>query len=87
VRLNNPWINSGNNVAPFDQKFYLALDLTVGATDGWFPDGEGQKPWLDSSLSAMSDFWIARDKWWNRWSTDPKVRGFAIKSVKMSEVC
>jgi hypothetical protein len=35
----------------------------------------------------MSDFWIARNKWWNNWSTDPKVRGFAIKSVKMSEVC
>lgn len=67
--------------------FYLVLDLSVGATDGWFPDGEGGKPWLDNSGTSMSDFWLSKDKWWNQWSTDPKERGFAIDSVKMWEVC
>jgi len=35
----------------------------------------------------MSDFWLAKDKWWNNWSKDPKVRGFAIDSVKMWKTC
>jgi len=87
IKLTNPWIQSDNNVAPFDQPFYLVLDLAVGATNGWFPDGEGGKPWIDDSGTAMSDFWIAKDRWWNAWSSDPKVRGFAIKSVKMWKTC
>jgi hypothetical protein len=92
-----------NNNAPFDQRkyrqsalvrvtadalaFYLTLSLGVGATDGWFPDGEGGKPWLDNSLSAMSDFWNAKNRWWNAWPSDSKIRGFAIKSVKMWKTC
>jgi hypothetical protein len=67
--------------------FYLILSLGVGSTDGWFPDGEGGKPWIDDSGTAMSDFWIAKDKWWNNWSSDPTVRGFAIKSVNMWKTC
>jgi hypothetical protein len=30
--------------------FYLILDLAVGGTNGWFPDGN-EKPWLDGSTS------------------------------------
>ena len=30
--------------------FYLILDVAVGGTNGWFPDGSG-KPWLDGSTS------------------------------------
>lgn len=70
-----------------DLAFYLTLSLGVGGIDGWFPDGEGGKPWLDNSLSAMSDFWNAKNRWWNAWPSDPKVRGFAIKSVKMWKTC
>ncbi|KAK4685148.1 protection of telomeres protein 1, partial [Tremellales sp. Uapishka_1] len=87
IKLTNPWIQSGNNVAPFDQPFYLILDLAVGATDGWFPDGEGGKPWLDDSGTSMSDFWIAKDKWYPSWPTDVTKRGMAIESVKMWEKC
>ncbi|ODO09972.1 hypothetical protein I350_02196 [Cryptococcus amylolentus CBS 6273] len=88
VKLTNPWSSSENNNAPFDQKFYLAIDLAVGSTDGWFPDSEGGKPWTDDSASAMSDFWAARSKWnGTSWSSDPKTRGFAVDTVKVWEVC
>ncbi|WVQ73286.1 hypothetical protein IAR50_002854 [Cryptococcus sp. DSM 104548] len=88
VKLTDPWSSSDNNNAPFDQKFYLAIDMAVGSMDGWFPDGEGSKPWTDDSASAMSDFWAARSKWYGTsWSSDPKVRGFAVDTVKMWEVC
>lgn len=34
--------------------FYLILDVAVGGTNGWFPDGVDNKPWLDGSRSARS---------------------------------
>lgn len=35
----NPWdiSNSTTGNAPFDQEFYLILNVAVGATNGWFP--------------------------------------------------
>ncbi|KAJ3709694.1 concanavalin A-like lectin/glucanase domain-containing protein [Lentinula guzmanii] len=50
VALQDPWIN-GTKAAPFDQRFYLILDVGVGGTNGWFPDGP-EKPWLDGSLNT-----------------------------------
>lgn len=32
--------------------FYLILDVAVGGTNGWWPDGAGKKPWLNGALSA-----------------------------------
>jgi len=34
----NPWENE-NNAAPFNQEFYLILNVAVGGTNGYFPDG------------------------------------------------
>jgi hypothetical protein len=53
IVLQNPWIH-GPNSAPFDQQFYLVLNVAVGGTNGWFPDGAGSKPWLDGSLSTYT---------------------------------
>lgn len=44
----NPWAGRGNS-APFDQSFYLIIDLAAGGTSGWFPDNVGGKPWFDGS--------------------------------------
>ena len=46
----NPWLN-GTNAAPFDKPFYLIMNVAVGGTNGWFPDGVGDKPWIDQSVS------------------------------------
>jgi hypothetical protein len=35
--LRNPWFTSENSNAPFDQKFYLILNVAVGSHNGWFP--------------------------------------------------
>jgi beta-glucanase (GH16 family) len=48
----NPWKNGGKN-APFDQKFYLILNVAVGAQNGWFFDGEGNKPWVRNSIHYL----------------------------------
>ncbi|WWC88556.1 uncharacterized protein L201_003467 [Kwoniella dendrophila CBS 6074] len=87
IKLINPWLSSQENVAPFDQPFYLMIDLAVGSQDGWFPDGTGGKPWIDQSGSAMSDFWLAKNKWWdaswNKKGSKAEDKAFAIQSVKM----
>lgn len=57
----NPWKNSGPN-APFDQKFYLILNVAVGAQNGWFWDAKGNKPWVDGSDFAARDFWNGMSK-------------------------
>ena len=36
-------------------EFYLIMNVGVGSTNGWFPDGQGKKPWLNH---ARSMFWI-----------------------------
>jgi hypothetical protein len=66
VIVQNPY-QDAKAIAPFDQKFYLILDLAVGGTSGWFPDGKGGKPWFDGSLTAMRDFAKAKDKWYATW--------------------
>lgn len=80
VVVTNPWSASPN--APYDQEFYLIIDLAVGGTSGWFPDQVGDKPWYDSANSAMSDFTHAHDTWTKTWPSDGR-RDFVIQSVKM----
>ena len=33
----DPWSNTGRKNTPFDQPFYLILNVAVGGTNGWFP--------------------------------------------------
>jgi len=35
------------------EAFYLIMNVAVGGTNGWFPDGN-EKPWLDGSQSKLS---------------------------------
>jgi hypothetical protein len=42
-------------------EFYLILNVAVGSTNGWFPEGQGNKPWLDQ---AQSEFASRSNSWW-----------------------
>jgi beta-glucanase (GH16 family) len=83
TRLTNPWASPGCSNTPFDQPFYLILNVAIGGTNGWFQDGESNKPWIDSSPRAMKDFWLAKDQWYSTW-TDPTMQ---IKKVSMWQQC
>jgi hypothetical protein len=85
IVLKNPWVN-GTKAAPFDQLFYLILDVGVGGTNGWFPDGH-EKPWLDGSLTAMLDFVKTKDKWYPTWPTNVEDRSLVVDYVKMWQQC
>lgn len=51
IPLANPWLNGTKNAAPFDQDFYLIMNVAVGSTTGWFPDWQGNKPWRNNAES------------------------------------
>ena len=80
TRLSDPWAYTGSNASPFDQDFYLVLNVAVGGTNGWFSDGKSGKPWIDGSSRAKRDFWEAREQWYPSWDAQGQME---VKSVKM----
>jgi hypothetical protein len=54
--LVDPWSQTGNPSTPFDQPFFLILNVGVGSRNGFFQDGIGEKPWTDAGF-ATSDFY------------------------------
>eukprot|EP00808_Paulinella_micropora_P000624 g51708.t1 len=62
----NPWMGA-SRAAPFDQEFYVILNLAVGGTNGYFPDNQGGKCWQNSSPHAINDFWNCRNSWLPTW--------------------
>eukprot|EP00238_Polyblepharides_amylifera_P011564 CAMPEP_0196579496 /NCGR_PEP_ID=MMETSP1081-20130531/22034_1 /TAXON_ID=36882 /ORGANISM="Pyramimonas amylifera, Strain CCMP720" /LENGTH=233 /DNA_ID=CAMNT_0041899113 /DNA_START=633 /DNA_END=1331 /DNA_ORIENTATION=- len=65
--FHNPWESSPENAAPFDQEFYIVINLAIGGVSGYFPDGVGNKPWNDQSSTAAKDFWDGREQWYPTW--------------------
>lgn len=68
----NPWTRDGaSRMAPFDQEFYMIINLAVGGTNGFFWDGlrndNGAKPWTNDSPTAFRDFWNGRNQWLPSW--------------------
>jgi hypothetical protein len=80
TRLENPWFGTKSNASPFDQDFYLVINLAVGGTNGWFEDGKSGKPWIDANPRARTEFWSAKDQWWPTWQ---KRSSFKIRRVRM----
>jgi beta-glucanase (GH16 family) len=80
----NPWAG-GSAAAPFDQEFYLILNVAVGGTGTYFPDFPG-KPWNNQSPTAAREFWANRGAWLRTWPND-NTRALAIDSVKIWREC
>ena len=86
THLVDPWSQFGHNQAPFDQEFYLILNVAVGGTNGWFEDGKSGKPWVDSSATAKKDFWNQRNVWYPTW-TAPGAGQMEVSKVEMWQQC
>ncbi|THH12946.1 hypothetical protein EW146_g7223 [Bondarzewia mesenterica] len=97
IILANPWAGRGNS-APFDQPFYLIMDVAIGGTNGWFPDGAGNKPWLNGAINAMQLFAEAQDEWYPSWPQSDEDRAMIVEAdimvfvlfrdyVKMWQLC
>ncbi|GKT96618.1 LOW QUALITY PROTEIN: beta-1,3-glucan-binding protein [Colletotrichum tofieldiae] len=77
------WSQTGRSNTPFDQRFYLIINVAVGGTNGWFEDGKSGKPWVGTSPNAKKDFWQARDQWLPTW-TSPEL---TVSKVSMWQQC
>jgi hypothetical protein len=60
--FDNPW-KGEPNAAPFNREFYLLINLAVGGTAEYFPEGMGGKPWSNKSPHSVNEFWNARGAW------------------------
>lgn len=83
TRVVDVWSQTDHDNTPFDQEFYLILNLAVGGTNGWFEDGKSSKPWVNESPNAKKDFWEARDKWYPTWK-QPQLE---VSRVVMMQQC
>jgi len=86
TQLQDVWSQTGRDQTPFDQEFYLILNVAVGGTNGWFKDGASGKPWLDTSPTAPNDFWKARDQWYPTWQAD-NTGQMTVSKVEMWQQC
>ena len=82
----NPWKNEPNN-APFNREFYLILNVAVGGTNAYFPDGQCGKTWSNTSPTAVNDFWNSWGSWYTTWNY-PETHDAAMKidSVQVWEL-
>ncbi|KAH7033407.1 glycosyl hydrolase [Microdochium trichocladiopsis] len=80
--LTDPWSKTGRYNTPFDEDFYLVLNVAVGSRNGWFTNNVGGKPWIDADDNAMRQFWQASDQWLPTWG-EGNDRGMTVKSVRM----
>lgn len=65
----NPWKDEGID-APFNKEFYLILNVAVGGTNSYFPDGVGGKPWTNDAKDSVNQFWNAKAQWYSTWKDD-----------------
>ncbi|CAH2003597.1 unnamed protein product [Acanthoscelides obtectus] len=82
--LKNPWTNS--KMAPFDQEFHILINLAVGGTTGYFPEGMRNpkpKPWKNGSPTAMKEFWEKRGDWLPTWNMKGDTSHLQVDYVKV----
>lgn len=78
-----------NKMAPFDQEFFIQLNLAVGGTRFFadnFVNGNGAKPWDNNSDRAMKQFWEGRRQWEPTWKLNTDDRDFQIDYVRVYAV-
>lgn len=75
----NPW-KRNTIMAPFDQEFFILMNLAVGSTVYFGDDLRNyghDKPWRNDAPFPMTDFWEGRDGWlptWNRGTDDSHLQ-------------
>ncbi|KAF9347558.1 hypothetical protein BGX26_000967 [Mortierella sp. AD094] len=81
------WVDklwAGSNAAPFDQEFYLIINVAVAGTAGYFPDGIGGKSWSDRSPHAVNEFYAAKDDWYPTWGSESGTsRALAVDYIRV----
>ena len=75
----NPWKDTEMN-APFNQEYYLIMNLAVGGVTGFFPD-DPNKPWQNDHSHTVNQFYDAKDDWYPTW--DGEKSALQVDSVRV----
>jgi len=81
----NLWKN-GSKMAPFDEDFYLIINIAVGGSyfPDWCTNGNGDKPWSGHKTNgSMKHFWEARNDWLATWNLGTDDNAFIIDYIKV----
>ncbi|BFZ55050.1 hypothetical protein PYCC9005_002088 [Savitreella phatthalungensis] len=83
--LPNPWLSSRHKCAPFDQAFYLVLNVAVAGNPGYFGDAR-QAPWgVETNwYNGQRQIWDAREEFSHTW-TEEEVP-MKIEWIRMSQL-
>jgi len=46
------------------------MNVAVGGTNGYFPDGVGGKPWSDTDPHSVNAFYNSRPQWEQTWGRE-----------------
>jgi len=74
----NPWAHEKELNAPFNQDYYLIMNVAAGGTNSYFPDEQCGKPWTDNDPHAPNQFWDAHEDWYSTWDY-PATNQAALK--------
>lgn len=44
------------------------MNVAIGGTNGYFPDGQGGKPWSDTDPHSVNAFANSKGAWYNTWN-------------------
>ena len=66
--VNNPWKYEEDINAPFNREFYMILNVAVGGTNDYFPDGKCGKFWTNADPKAVNTFYDNKDTWYKTWN-------------------
>ncbi|XP_066259306.1 beta-1,3-glucan-binding protein-like [Euwallacea similis] len=82
--VENPW-KGGSYMAPFDQKFYIIINLAVGGVSYFADDNfnKGGKPWKNNSTTSYRDFWKGKEQWLPTWNMENSDTHLIIDYVKV----
>ena len=82
----NPWKRSKSLMAPFDQEFYIIMNLAVGGV-GYFSDSfrndGANKPWKNNSPTAARDFWNGHNDWQPTWNLESDDSHLQVDYVRV----
>ena len=57
--MDNPWRGEPNS-APFNREFHLIMNVAVGGTNAYFPDGVGGKTWSNNDPHSVNAFYNSK---------------------------
>lgn len=65
----NPWVGGGK-MAPFDEEFYIIMNVAVGGVKFFDDSNTPTKPWKNDSPRAIEEFWAKKEEWYKTWVGD-----------------